>query len=551
MEITEIANELNLKSKNYEFGKLQSIRKSIKGLKSYPGAEIFRETTISKKGNWAFHYGGRKEMQFNIGKEEFGFRYGLAFSVETSKSMPNIDIIAQKIKIFNILIEERPELFADYKMWHWQGSKISEITQTKKIEEDLIKKGTFIFFGKIMKIENVNVDTILTEFDRMLTIYKLVENNPDVSNKNLKLCVLKPIMWNTNNYVTPSGFKSASGYSQQHGYGHEEWNNNPEWIWKNHRIFHTETKEKLLEYSNNGNLGILMIASKDGNQYAMGLATNVYHNSKAEMKTIAEDIGLYEKYKTIWEIEIVKHRHDNDFEKFISHWKENHTWIGWKCPVENYIWFDNPILLDPKKITKKSKLIGMHGSYQSVLPQNILELVGKEIDNHKEIKDWLLEGNFEDYWVKERERIVSNSNLRKSYGYSGGNKPTTVSFSYTIEGCREIDPLHHILQSQYVKHLTSNGIKTVENENYVDIKYSLNGMSYFCEIKPTKNVPTKYAIRAAIGQLLEYQFNYDQSAKLEIVLSSKPKNKEIEFVASLSFGLKYYDEDRETFISLL
>lgn len=82
------------------------------------------------------------------------------------------------------------------------------------------------------------------------------------------------------------------------------------------------------------------------------------------------------------------------------------------------------------------------------------------------------------------------------------------------------------------------------------ITYHQNNVLYYCEIKPTENIDTKYAIRIAIGQLLEYKFFNDYMAIPVIVLSSRPRKKEIEFVKSFGFHLTYYDKKANGFITL-
>src|SRR5438067_2078395 len=60
----------------------------------------------------------------------------------------------------------------------------------------------------------------------------------------MKAVVLKPVMWNTNGYMRPSGYPSMSGFSKDFGYGHEEWNNNPRRVWRDYKIFHTESTDQ-------------------------------------------------------------------------------------------------------------------------------------------------------------------------------------------------------------------------------------------------------------------------------------------------------------------
>lgn len=70
--ISEIAEEINEKSKGYKVGELQHLRKQVKGMKQLPGTAIFSKQTIfdREEFKYAFHHGVRAELQFNIGIEE-------------------------------------------------------------------------------------------------------------------------------------------------------------------------------------------------------------------------------------------------------------------------------------------------------------------------------------------------------------------------------------------------------------------------------------------------------------------------------------------------
>jgi hypothetical protein len=103
----------------------------------------------------------------------------------------------------------------------------------------------------------------------------------------MKAIVLKPIMWSINGYVQPSGYPITSGYPKDYGYGHEEWNNKPNRNWRGFKLFHTEATNRLLEYSASGELGMLLVASNEGNQHAIGIATSVYHNDDEERELIS------------------------------------------------------------------------------------------------------------------------------------------------------------------------------------------------------------------------------------------------------------------------
>ena len=198
MDINQIAQKLNEKSKNYKIGELQTIRKKIKNLSKKPSSEIFSSQTVfnhSKDTGWAFHLGGRSELQFNIGIENEYLRYGVAFSLETSQSLPDLKVLYPKVLRLNNIIRENPQIFKDFKMWYWKDEKRSKTENVKEISAKLIQPGTFIFIGKLVKKNNIDFDEILETFDDLLQIYIEVEdnNNRHLENKpNDKTLVFKP-----------------------------------------------------------------------------------------------------------------------------------------------------------------------------------------------------------------------------------------------------------------------------------------------------------------------------------------------------------------------
>ena len=186
VNLREIAFKINAKSVDYRIGKLQSIRKEIKGLQKKAVSTIFFDSPNTLTEDWAYHYGGRSEMQFNIGFEEEGFRFGLAFSLEPSQTLPDISILYPKIFKFNCLIRERPELFKQFKLWYWRNHERSEIINVREIGEDLISVGTFIFFGKLVDNDSIDIDQVLETFDYLLDIYLIVENEKPLNDLPIK-----------------------------------------------------------------------------------------------------------------------------------------------------------------------------------------------------------------------------------------------------------------------------------------------------------------------------------------------------------------------------
>ena len=137
----------------------------------------------------------------------------------------------------------------------------------------------------------------------------------------MKAIILKPVVWNTKNYIEPSGHKATSGFAKDYGYGHEEWNNSPSNLWRGQRIFHTEATDKLLEYSGTSELGKTSIASHNNVQYALGIATNVVHNSKDEMILISNELNVIERGTDLWNLPSVKKCFEDNHNRFLAHWK--------------------------------------------------------------------------------------------------------------------------------------------------------------------------------------------------------------------------------------
>lgn len=377
-----------------------------------------------------------------------------------------------------------------------------------------------------------------------------------------KAIILKPIVWNGKNYEKPSGslknykkFKQPDkgSYPTYHGFGHEEWNNDNKRIWRGYKLFHTEFTKKLLDYSSEGELAIIMIASNEGNQYAVGIACNVYHNSDEEMEYISRDLNIYDNWKQIWKLTSVKLCFNENKERFLREWKNDHKWIAWKCPPEYFYWFKHPIRLDPHDINpEKDRLTTMYGRWQAITRQNALEIINRHIPRDHKIREWLTNGEFDTSILSKKLREIpqkSSTSLKKKYGGFGSNRPTDKSYQYWVEGIVTAEPLHAPLQAKFIDFLKENGAQILaENSNYIDIQYIKDDKIIYTEIKPTDNIQSRYAIRIAIGQLFEYQFNNNKSAKLEIVINAKPTDNEINFVNYLGIILTYYDKEGNNFI---
>jgi len=181
-------------------GSFQSLRKKLKALSKVHSHKIFTSQTIDKE--WAFHSGGRKELQFNIGlehrNEALFFRHGVAFSLEPSRTLPNIEVLLPKIERFNDYVREVAPEFSDMQMWHHCRDERSNNYSIREISCELFQPGYFIFLGKLTELAKVNVDDVLRDFDRLLNLYEYVEGGKTIRTVAVELA---------------SGFQFRSGCS--------------------------------------------------------------------------------------------------------------------------------------------------------------------------------------------------------------------------------------------------------------------------------------------------------------------------------------------------
>ncbi len=179
MSLRSIVSEINLRAKRHPIGGLQEIRKDLKGLQRLPTRDIFTSLTIFEKEDYAFHNGGRKELQFNIGVERVGgiekVSYGVAFSLQTSRTLPSIDVLIPKIKLFNEFMQLYTEKYADMRMWHYYRGEQSSDSMPTSIPPELVTKGVFIFLGKRQSLSQLDYELLLNDLDRLVPLYKYVE----------------------------------------------------------------------------------------------------------------------------------------------------------------------------------------------------------------------------------------------------------------------------------------------------------------------------------------------------------------------------------------
>ena len=180
-DLTAILRGLNQLSVAYSIGDLQLLRMRVKGLKSRKTRTPFP----SKPNNddWAFHTGGRTELQFNVGRDHDDggaarLRHGVAFSFEPGQDVPDpVGTLRPAVAHFNDYVRAHPDELSDMRMWIWKpdGSRSSS-RPLGSIQPDEVKFKTFVFLGKLGPTEPTLVDLhqMLADLDRLLPVYEYV-----------------------------------------------------------------------------------------------------------------------------------------------------------------------------------------------------------------------------------------------------------------------------------------------------------------------------------------------------------------------------------------
>lgn len=361
--------------------------------------------------------------------------------------------------------------------------------------------------------------------------------NREMNVMGQRAIVLKAVAWNTKSYRQPSGIKmSGDCFVALNGYGHEEWNNNDNWLWRGQKIFHTEGRGRLHDFSESRNLGMIQISWHEGEQYALGVACGIQHNEEADMDLISEELGLRSNHIQLWQLETVKSRfvsHDD----FMEHWEKSYKSVKWRCPTNLYYWFEQPIKLNPREISGKEKVTTMHSGYQPIFPETALGIIDAQLPVDHDIRDWLAVNNFD-------RSFVNSDKGKKSQAILTGksNKPTDEAYvRYIKQSEVKIFPKHATLQNLFIEYLNQQSCDDVEpDQNYIDVQFSKNKQKFLVEVKPCDQNDAKYAIRMAIGQILEYQHFQEPSGKPMIVLGAEPSQEQINFVEKLGIELCWY-----------
>jgi hypothetical protein len=349
----------------------------------------------------------------------------------------------------------------------------------------------------------------------------------------------KPLLWSNNGYRGPSDPKVHGGWVKEAGYGGEEWNGDSTREWQRNRYFSSETEKKLDAFAEHGHLGLLMTAMKGDVQYILGVACDVSLISSKEYALIEKRFTLAKVGDELWNRPTIREKFASRSD-FTKHWGSGTHTIHWKCPAELYEWFDEPIPL-PKYPLRPDKMVlsKMHGGYQALRPEDGIKLLGDRLAEDHPIMQWLITNDFDPFFFNPVDRKVGAPLSKKERSdlasAAAADKPYK---KYLKERVVTVNALHGVLEKEFASYLSS--IKATDirrNVGGIDACFTLAKVGpVIAELKPASKDETRFALRIAIGQVLEYQYFLRPDAKPLIVLGYKPTPKEIKFAGSLGIS---------------
>lgn len=496
--IDQIAERLNELAVEYDY--------DIASLHKHRGVQtkkIFTKRTIRVDEKWAFHDGGRHELQFNIGVETLAngkdvFRFGVAFSLDPSQTLPDPPtVLHPAFKRFNAYAMKNREVLSSFKMWHAKGGNRPQ--RGGSIPFDWFQFGNFIFIGRYFikpmeRITDTDLFKVLDTFDKLLPIYLEVQQaeTSETEEKISKIC------WNYNSWRKPSGLAGKSkdklSHERSHAYGHEEWLFDFDKLVDGYHYTFLQPvgKHRNKYVGNTYNLSLYSVNTDERNQfYWVARIENAEAIDKEEEKRL---IAIYEAKGWLDEMYEDLKRADADLSNFDSWVNEGSLFNVRFRPQDVHPYGPQPI---PFGVDEKIS----HNRYTLL--------------NHSNMHPPKTDARME-------RRLIFSGTKQKN----GGLRTRQSKKQSSIE-CSQ---LHTEIQNALVKYLESNypAAKKIELEvgksgcgTSVDAVMEHQSKVTFFEVKTYTNA--KHCIREAIGQLMEYSYySHTKLADELVVVSQAP-----------------------------
>lgn len=213
--------------------------------------------------------------------------------------------------------------------------------------------------------------------------------------------------------------------------------------------------------------------------------------------------------------------------------------MHWRCPPELYRWFDEPIPIKKYPLRDdKMVLAKRHSGYQALRPEDGLKLLGAALPEDDPARLWLIENEFDEAILSREERRkpgMSSSQRKIEFNPAAASDPYT---RYILARTVRVDPQHSKLEKSFHAALDRSGATDLRpNVKGADLifRHPEKGPC-IADLKPAKEGETKYAIRFAVGQVLEYRHFIAADAAMLVVLGAKPNEAELDYLRAIGIS---------------
>lgn len=181
VELWSIAETLNSQLEGTELAHFHETRRVLKGNDRRAATTLFSYQGLHD--GYILHYGGRGELQFNIGWDvdshgEKAIRFGVAFSFDKSRwVLDTSETLIPKLRLFNDYMAKEQDRFADLAMWHYEAGERSANRMPAPISDDVLNKAGFVFMGITQPPGDIDYQFAVSVFLRLYSIYLYIETH--------------------------------------------------------------------------------------------------------------------------------------------------------------------------------------------------------------------------------------------------------------------------------------------------------------------------------------------------------------------------------------
>lgn len=174
----DLVDQVAADAGKFAIGELQTLRSQRRGRGPSKRPVLGKP---SDKG-WVYHWGGRKELQFNLGLDSMpdgspAFRAGVAFSLEPGRDLTDVSVLYPKIDLFNQWIAHHSDDFSDMALWacDTKFNRRSTDFPVGPIHPSLKRPDRFVFIGARQPLASADPHLALVALDRLLPAWEWIE----------------------------------------------------------------------------------------------------------------------------------------------------------------------------------------------------------------------------------------------------------------------------------------------------------------------------------------------------------------------------------------